>query len=314
MEAPTGFNDFNSQLRAEFSKNEGQASASEPASAPPSAAPATEPPAPATPPAPPAEAAPAPTQADRTYEKLIEARRAARAEQEALKAERAARQLDDASRAELEEYRQLKALAKEDPVYVAEKLGYKKPDEFAATLMDKGAMTPDRRRLLEHEAQASELRKEVEAMRRERQEEKVQAAYSARIREIQDTIATAPETYDLVNRFQAWPQVVQAQIEHWNHTSQMGAPEELPLEHALEQVEQHLFDSYVKRVAESPKLRGYSAGAQAPTPRVLPQAAPAARQSGPSQARPTSAAPSTELTEEQAFQKAGELLFRGQRF
>jgi len=126
MEAPTGFNDFNSQLRAEFSKNEGQASASEPASAPPSAAPATEPPAPATPPAPPAEAAPAPTQADRTYEKLIEARRAARAEQEALKAERAARQLDDASRAELEEYRQLKALAKEDPVYVAEKLGYKK--------------------------------------------------------------------------------------------------------------------------------------------------------------------------------------------
>lgn len=253
----------------------------------------------------------APTKEELRIQALIDARSAAKAERDALKAEQQAKALQEQERAELEEYRELRRMAKEDPVLVAEKLGYKKPDEFATALIDKGAMTPERRRALALEQEVKELRTWRENFEQKQQATSAEQAMAAKVSEAQRFAAADPERFELVSAYNAYGLAVQKQLQHYQETAALGTPEILPMEEALEAVEQHIFETTLKPVLNSKKL----SGARMASPTARPSSAPAARKSGPTQARPqTAAASKPKQSNEPDYESAAALLFRGTNF
>lgn len=249
-----------------------------------------------------APVAPAPVADDARIARLVEAQKQARQEHLARKQELT---LAEQDRRELDEYRALKERAKEDPVAWAEAGGYK-PDEYAATLMDKGAMTPDRRRLLDQEKRIAKLDAFVAESRAQQEQARVEQQHSLVTSEMARIAQADPETYDLVARVPgAYNHALQRIVSHYRETG-----EQLTLEQSLQLTEQTLLDTYFTPVAESPKIRARFAPAQGAT--SAPSAAQTARQRTPN-LRATSTAPAP-MDEAASFEHAGKLLFKQFKF
>jgi hypothetical protein len=203
---------------------------------------------------------------------------------------------------ELARFRDLKARAKEDPVSVAETFGYK-PDEYATVLMEKGSLTPDRRKILEQSQEIQELKGW-----RQKQEEAAQAAQQQQLYQnsrsmLEQFAATNAEKYDLIHRTGAYDRVLHHIQNHWNQTSALGEPEIMPFEQAFDLAEQEL-EQYYTPVLESPKIRSKLISAAAPS-----NAPPDRKPIGISNKLRAQSAPPKELTEAERLQKAGEFLF-----
>lgn len=248
-------------------------------------------------------ALPAPPAADDIrITRLIEAQKQARQEHLARKQELT---LAEQDRRELDEYRALKERAKDDPVAWAEAGGYK-PDEYAATLMDKGAMTPERRALLEVNKKLAKFEEFQQNYAKQQEQTRVEQQHSLVTGEMARIAQADPETYDLVARVPgAYNHALQRIVSHYRETG-----EQLTLEQSLQLTEQTLLDTYFTPVAESPKIRARFAPAQGAT--SAPTAAQTARQRTPN-LRATSTAPAP-MDEAASFEQAGKLLFKQFKF
>lgn len=296
-DAPT---DINSILRASF---EGAPAAPAPALA--EASPANTDTVQPPPPGPAAPSAPTPTETapDARLQKLIAAQQQARQEHLTRRQELT---LAEQDRRDLDEYRALKARAKEDPVAWAEAGGYK-PDEYAATLIDKGAMTPERRQLMEVRKELNELKSFRAEYSAQQERATTERNHALVVGELTRIAESDGEAYDLVKRVPgAYNSAINRVLSHYRDTG-----EELPLAHALQLTEQELLDTYFAPVADSPKIRARYA-APAGTAPSASSAAPAARQRTPN-LRATSAPPAP-MDEAAGFEQAGKLLFKNFKF
>lgn len=242
-------------------------------------------------------------QNDPRLAKLIQQSQQVRAEREAWKKEQEQYKAD---LAELQQLRELKQRAKEDPVSWAELGGYK-PDEYAAALIDKGAMTPERRKIFEQQKELNEMKAWRQSVEEREQKAAQQAQYNQLVESLKGLANDHNDKFDLVKRAGAYDLALQKWQEHYNKTSLLGEPESLPWEYALEQAEEHLLKFY-EPVLESPKLKaryGATAPASAPAP-----TAPAARQRGSiNPANRGNSAPPKEMSEVEGLEAAGRLLF-----
>lgn len=238
--------------------------------------------------------------------KVQEERRAFAAEREAMKKDLA----------ELQQLREARARAKEDPVGWAQLGGYEQPDIFATTLMDKGALTPERKKILELEKQTREQAERwqsFEAQQREAAQKQQEAAALAEVRHF-GTQPEVAEQFDLVNRFNAHHLVLQEISAHWNQTLEsMGEGEILDLAEAYARVEDRL-DKEIAPALESPKYRSrFGAAAPAARPTGAPASTPAPRQQGTTitgQMRAQSSPP-RQQTEQERLAEAYNLFFAG---
>lgn len=261
--------------------------------------------APEAPPSP-AEAAlvPEAPKADPRMAKVIAEAQRVRAERDAVKQERAQIQAD---MAELARYRQLKAIAKEDPVAWAEEGGYK-PDEYATTLMEKGSMSPERRKILEQQKQLNDLNSWKTNFEKQQQQQVMQQQYGTVQTQLKDYAAKAGEQYDLVSRTGSYDKVLM-KIQEQYHAAQMAGEQVDNVwefaDSAFSAVEQELENQYAPML-ESPKLRSrlpQSSEAVATSPQ------PAARKpAGINSKMRATSAPIRPMTEAERMQKAGELL------
>ncbi len=257
-------------------------------------------------PASPAEAAPVPEapRTDPRMAKVIAEAQRVRAERDAVKQERAQMQAD---MAELARYRQLKAIAKEDPVAWAEEGGYK-PDEYATTLMEKGSMSPERRKILEQQKQLNELSQWKTSFEAKQQEQAMQQQYGTVQNQLKDYASKAGEQYDLVARTGSYDKVLM-KIQEQYHAAQL-AGEHVDnawefADSAFSAVEQELENQYAPML-ESPKLRSRL---PQPTEAAAASVQPAARKpTGINSKMRATSAPPRPMTEAERMQKAGELL------
>ncbi len=254
--------------------------------------------------APTAAPVPEPVREDPRMSKVIAEAQRVRAARAAVKAERAQMQAD---MAELARYRQLKAISKEDPVAWAEEGGYK-PDEFATTLMEKGSMSPERRKILEQQKELNEIKTWKNDFQKQQQQAQMQQQYSTVQSQLKQYATQAGEQYDLVARTGSYDQVL-AKIQEQVHQAQaMGDTVSDPWQFAdaaFSAVEQELENRYAP-VLESPKLRS-RLGQSADPAASLPQ--PAARKpAGINSKMRAASAPPRELSQAERFQKAGEVL------
>lgn len=261
-----------------------------------------------------AESAPEAAQAAQAsaprQEPSIEDKRLAKviAEAQKVRAERQAFQQDQSRHKqdmeELAQYRNMKALAKEDPVAWAEFGGYK-PDEYATTLMEKGSMSPERRKIIEQQRELNEIKSWKNNFEQQQQEAQLQNQYQSVVSEMSQ-FGRGDDTYDLVHRTKSYDLVLAKINQHYQATAAVGEAEILPYETAFSIIEQELENKYAPMI-ESPKLR--SRLSQAPADSAAPLAQPAARKTAGinNKMRAQSAAPQP-LSQAERFQKAGEVL------
>lgn len=236
--------------------------------------------------------------------RVIEAARKNQAEKAAIAAERAQMKAD---LDELARYREMKARAKEDPVAWAEEGGFK-PDEYATTLMEKGSLTPERRRLLEQQREINELREWREQFQQQQQLAQGKQLYNTVRQEMEGFASQAGETYDLVHRTKSYDDVLRVIQKHYEETSALGEPEIMAYEDAFAQVEQDLEARYAP-VLESPKLRS-RLGAPAPSAPQSPTALRKPQGTINKNMRAAQSVPPTKTrTEAEMFQQAGEHLW-----
>lgn len=204
--------------------------------------------------------------ADPRMARVIAEARKNQAEKQAIAQERAQ------IKAELEElarFREMKARATEDPVAWAEMGGFK-PDEYATVLMEKGSLTPERRKLLEQQKEINELRDWRQQMQEQQELQQGRQLYQTVRQEMEGFASAAGETYDLVHRTGSYDDVLKVIQKHYQETAALGEPEILPYEDAFAQVEQALEARYAP-VLESPKLRSRM-GVPAPSAPQSPMA------------------------------------------
>ena len=240
-------------------------------------------------------------QADPRMARVIAEARKNQAEKQAIAQERAQ------IKAELEElarFREMKARATEDPVAWAEMGGFK-PDEYATVLMEKGSLTPERRKLLEQQKEINELRDWRQQMQEQQQLQQGRQLYDTVRKEMEGFASAAGETYDLVHRTGSYDDVLKVIQRHYEETAALGEPQILPYEEAFAQVEQALEARYAP-VLESPKLRSRM-GVPAPSAPQLPTASRKPQGTITKNMRgASSVTPSKELSERERLQKAGE--------
>ena len=252
MEAPKGFG-LNQEIEAAIRQ---EMEGSQPAAAVPQAAePAT----------PRNEVRQAPTSDDLAprFAKLNAASAKLQQERQQFKMEMEQRKADFE---ELQRLREARARAKEDPVTWAKLAGFEQPDEYAVTLVDKGAMTPDRRRIIEQEKELRELK----SWREQQETERREAAQQAQQRQMLDQIAQFgkseenAERFDLVNRLGVHHLVLEEIKAHWQRTFDPSVEqgEVLPIDQAYAAVEDRL-DKELSPLLESPKYRSRFASAPA---------------------------------------------------
>lgn len=211
--------------------------------------------------------------------------------------------------AELNRYRQLKAIAKDDPVAWAEEGGYK-PDEYATTLMEKGSMSPERRKIIEQQRELNDLKSWQQDQVRSQQVQQQQALKSRVDSDMQAFAAENSERYDLVSRTGAYDQVLGKIQEHFLRTQALGEPEILPYDDAFQAVEAELEARYAP-VLESPKFRSKLAnGTVAASPQTSSSSAAQRKPAGTinRNMKAQSSAPRP-LTDHERMTKAGEVLW-----
>lgn len=272
---------------------------------------ANDPPAPQAAPVEAPVEAPAPKVDDyeRRMQKVLSQAQRVQAEKQAFAAEQARFKAD---MDELAQYRELKARAKDDPVSVAETFGYK-PDEYATLLMEKGSLTPERRKILEQQKELQDLKSWRQQQEQQQQQAQVQQLYNSVQHEMASFVAEHAEQYDLVHRTRSYDRVLKEVQTQYQHAIALGEEIQDPWEFmpsALQKVEKELEDFYAP-VVESPKFRSKLAP-QAAEPRApgAPLAQPAVRKplgTINSKMRAESVPPK-ELSEAERLQKAGEAL------
>lgn len=201
----------------------------------------------------PAPRAPKAAPDDGRMAKIVAQAQKVQADRQALAQEKAEHAAD---MAELARMRALRAISKEDPVAWAEEGGYK-PDEYATTLMEKGSLNPERRRLLEQQKEISEL-KSWKQQQVEQQAAQQQSHYkNAAQQEMVAALDTFGDTYDLVKRTKSYDRVLDKITEHYRaNIEAVDNPSDaiLPYEEAFAAVEREL-EEYYSPVLESPKFR-----------------------------------------------------------
>jgi hypothetical protein len=248
-----------------------------------------------------------PADFDKRMAKIIAQSQKVQAERQAFAAEQAKLKAD---MDELARFRELKARAKDDPVSVAETFGYK-PDEYATVLMEKGSLTPERRKILEQQQELNDLKSWRAKQEEERKQAEAQRHYVETRQGLEKFAGESAEQYDLVLRTKNFDRVLAKVQELINHAKQTGEEVENPWDYvpqAFDHVEREL-EEYFKPMLESPKFKTASVVAEQPNP-TAPLLQSAARKpvgTINSKLRAQSAAPK-ELTEAERFQKAGEVL------
>lgn len=227
-----------------------------------------------------------------------------RQEREQFAAERAQHETD---LAELARYRQLKSIAKEDPVAWAEEGGYK-PDEYATTLMEKGSLNPERRKILEQQRELNDMKAWRASVEQQQAEQQKQGYYNNVRRDMEAMAEANAEQYDLVRRTGSYDKVLSKITEHYQLTAAAGEAEILPYEDAFAAVEREL-EEYYSPVLESPKFRSKFASDSVSSAPAATLKQPAARKSPGtinSKFKAQSSAPRP-LGEQERLSKAGEL-------
>jgi hypothetical protein len=247
---------------------------------------------------------PAPSPADARMAKVLGEAQKVRAERAAVAQERAQYQ---AELQELAQFRQMKAIAKEDPVAWAEFGGYSKPDEYATTLMEKGTMSPDRRKILEQAQQLNSMQQKFQQFEQKQQQAQVQGHYQTVVGELTQFATQNADRFDLVARTKSYDQVLGVINQHYQATQVTGEPEVMSYEQACEIVETQLEQQYAPML-ESPKFRS-RLGQEAPAAPLAQQAA--RKPAGINSKMRAASAPPAQMTEAERLQKAGEI-FLGQ--
>lgn len=245
-----------------------------------------------------------PLTADPRMQKVIAEAQRVRAERDAVKAERAQMQAD---LAELARYRQLKAIAKEDPVAWAEEGGYK-PDEYATTLMEKGSMSPERRKILEQQKELNEIKSWKQSFEQQQAQQQTQSYYQTVVGGMREFAESAGDAYDLVRRTNSYDKVLQLQQQQFEKAQALGEPfEPLPYEDAFAIVESELEKQYAP-VLESPKFRSRLGEGAVPTaPGASLQHQATRKPVGINSKMRASTVPPKPLTEADRLAKAGDL-------
>lgn len=224
----------------------------------------------------------------------------------------AERQQHAADLAELARYRELKARAKEDPVAWAEEGGYQ-PDQYAAQLIEKGSLTPERRKILEQQQELQELKSWRQSQEAQQAQAQTQQHYSTVRSQLASFGQENPEQFDLVHRTKSYDRVLSAIQQEYKQAEAMGDAPSDPwvfAQTAFERVESEL-EQYYAPVLESPKLRSKLA------PAAAEQQSPAAPSSQLAVRKPAgtinskmraASAPPKELSEGERLQRAGEVL------
>lgn len=242
---------------------------------------------------------------DTRMQKVIAQAQQVRAERETFKREQ---MQSDADKAELQQLREMRTRAKEDPVAWAEAGGFK-PDEYAAVLIDKGAVTPERRKAWEQSKQIEQLTSRLDQYEQQQTQRKQQSDYNQVIDEMKAFAESSGETYDLIRRSGDYQRVLTKIDQHYQTTAAMGEAELLPYEQAFEMAEQELFDKVYAPVLDSPKIRGKKANATTPSTQ---SATPVQRPSGTiSQKMRSASSPPQQINETQSLEAAGRMLFKG---
>lgn len=247
---------------------------------------------------------------EKRFAKLNSASAKIQQERKELAAEREQR------KAEWEEYKMMKEArerAQEDPAGWAALGGYKDADVYATSLIEKGALTPERRRLLEQDKEIRGLKSWKEQQEQERIQNQRRSEESAMLNQIRQFGESDEnsEAFDLVNRFKAHHLVLNEITQHYNSTREIdGEGEVLDLQEAYKRVEDRL-DKEISPALESPKYRSRFSSVQPAQTTGTPASIPAPRNpqgttiTGRMRA---SSAPPREMTHEERMEAAGRLL------
>lgn len=211
------------------------------------------------------------------FAKLSAASAKVQAERKQLAAEREAQK---AEWAEYQEYKKAKELASEDPEGWARLGGFDRADVFAAKLIDKGTLTPERRKILELEQNNKKQQEWIQSFEQKQAAAQAAAAEAEDMRIVREfgQQPDVAERFDLVNRFNAHNLVIGEIKAHYQHTLEAyGEGEMMSIEEAYAKVEDRL-DREIAPALESPKYRSRF-GQPAPAARApgAPASTPATR-------------------------------------
>ena len=174
----------------------------------------------------------------------------------------------EGARQAAKEYESLKALAAENPLALIEKLGVK-IDDVKARIAE--AESTDPNAVLRRKVEAIERQREEEAARAKQEAEQRQVAdnVARHKREIADFVGQNAEKFELVAAFgdEAVDMVQQTIIRHLQRTQELLSPEQ-----ATELVEQYLEKNRVEPVLKAKKVASRFKPAEAPkTPAPAPR-------------------------------------------
>ena len=252
---------------------------------------------------------------DQRMGKLSSASQKLQAERQAFAEER---KQFAAQQAEYARIKQVLDSAKEDPVALAELAGYR-PDEYATTLIEKGTLSPERRRILELEKQVQEdraWRQDFEAKQAQQGQQDLQETVMGQLKQFGQS---AGDKYSLVHQMDRYQDVMGVIQQHYMQTMdpETGVGEILPYETAFQAVEDYI-DNQLKPVLELQKIKSRFGSAPAEltpetalTNAVAPRKSPSPTVSSRTM-RPQTGSPK-QLSEHERMQKAGEALFRAMR-
>lgn len=255
------------------------------------------------------EAAPNVPDIDKRFEKL------SAASQKLIQDRQKFAEEQKAFQKELEDLKKWKTVvenAKEDPVSLAELAGIE-PDKYAALLLEKGSLAPERKKLVELTQKVKEMETKAERAAREAKERET-AQYFQRVDHniktfLEDAQDEFPLTY--IQRERLAPTIRQVMINHYQQTMDPETGEggeRLSIEEAAKQMEASL-DKELEPYLQLAKIRNKLGVASSPG---NTSSAPATRKSGTisNKMRAQSAAPKEKvLSEEERMEHAGKLFF-----
>jgi hypothetical protein len=235
-----------------------------------------------------------PPAADPRFEALIR-------ENERLKAqlprEQPKNQPTEQDLADAKVYRDLQARKDYDPVGVAEHFGYK-PDEYALKLREMGAMTPERRELMEHKRELAEMRAWKQEITQQQTQSQVQQREQQAFQQLKDYASKQGDKYDTVLRSDiGLARVAQVAQEHYARNGSWPA-----LDDTLSLVENELLDKTYAHLYDSPKIRARITGKSGSVAKGRSAPEAAGTRTG-----------SSKMSEDESLKAAGEMLLRGFR-
>lgn len=216
--------------------------------------------------------------------------------------------------AEARQWREIVQNAKEDPVSLAELAGIE-PDKYATLLLEKGSLTPERRRVLENEKKVRSLEERLQQKEvAEREREAVQTKQQV-LRQIATQLRRDEEVsakFELVNELGRYEDVLKIIEEEYHRSVEIDPddPKFLSFDEAAEIIESRL-DKELERLVKLNKIRSkvgsLPSGAESPAKASNSAASRKSPGTITSKVRAQSSAPK-QMTEAERLQAAGEYL------